>query len=71
MIEDLTEFLNRSPFLPFGIILTSGTRYDVTSPLQVVIVESRMRFYSHASDRQAVIRLNQVAALETLQEKWS
>ena len=67
MIEDLTGLLAAEPFLPFRIVLTSGSSYDVTSPLQITIDQSRINYYYPASDRRAILRLNQIAAVETLE----
>ena len=66
MIEDLNEFLRREPFVPFRIVLTSGTTYDVNGPLQVVPVEARLIYYYAGTDGTAVLRLNQLAAIETI-----
>ncbi len=66
MTEDLDNLLNREPFVPFRVILTSGTTYNVTSPLQLIRQESRFTFYFSKSDGQAVFRANQLVAIETL-----
>ena len=68
MIEDLNEFLNRDPFVPFRIVLTSGSNYVVFSPYQLTIEASRMRYYYRATDGLAILRLNQLAAIETMVE---
>jgi hypothetical protein len=67
MLEDLKELLNREPFVPFRII-TSGSLYEVTSPLQVAIGETQLSYYFPRSDRKAILRLNQIASFETLEE---
>ena len=69
MIEDLNEFLHREPFVPFRIVLTSGTSYEVRNPDQVVVLEVRLRYYYFGIDGYAVIRLNQLAAIETIGPK--
>ena len=69
MIEDLNEFLHREPFVPFRIVLTSGTSYDVRSPGQVVPVETRLFYYYFGIDGYAVLRLNQLAVIETIGPK--
>ena len=57
MTEEIDSFLNRDPFVPFRIILTSGTTYDVRSPLQLIRQETRFTFYFAKSDGQAVFVL--------------
>lgn len=66
MIEELQELLNRDPFVPFRIVLTSGSTYDVTSPLQLVPEKAELNYFF--VDAMAMLRLNQVAALETVPE---
>lgn len=68
MLNDLQEWLKREPFVPFRIILASGTGYDVTSPYQVAIGRTQFDYYFPRSDRKAILRMNQVTAFETLEE---
>jgi hypothetical protein len=68
MIDDLIEWLKNKPFVPFRIILTSGTGYDVRSPYQIAVGKTQFDYYFPRSDRKAILRLNKVAAFETLEE---
>lgn len=67
MLERLEEMLRKEPFTPFRIIITSGTQYDVSAPLMVGVGKSELAYYFPKSDRLAHIRLNQIAAIETLE----
>lgn len=67
MIEDLNEFLTKEPFAPFRIVLSSGSSYVVTSPYQVVVERPRVRYYYDRADGFAILRLNQLVALEMLE----
>ena len=69
MIEDLNEFLRRVPFAPFRIVLTSGASYEVRNPDQLVPMEARLNYYYFGIDGYAVLRLNQLAAIETIGPK--
>ena len=69
MIERLEEFLRKEPFTPFRIILTSGTHYDVLSPFMLAVGKSELAYYFPKSDKLAHARLNQLAALETIEVK--
>jgi hypothetical protein len=71
MLDDLKEWLDNDPFVPFRIVLTSGTAFDVTSPYQLAIGETQFDYYFPRSDRKAVARLNQLVAIETLEERKS
>jgi hypothetical protein len=68
MVEKLKELLDSDPFVPFRIVLTSGGGYEVISPYQVALGETRLDYFFPRSDRSAMLRLNQVVAFETLEE---
>jgi hypothetical protein len=67
MLDDLKEFLRSEPFVPFRIVLTSGSGYDVTTPYQVAIGKTQLDYYFPKSDRKAILRQNQIASFETLE----
>jgi hypothetical protein len=71
MLEDLKEWLDREPFVPFRIVVTSGGAFAVTSPYQVAIGKTQFDYYFPHSDRKATVRLNQVVSFETLEEAQS
>lgn len=66
MIESIRELLDRDPFQPFRIILTSGDRFDVINPHLLAIGESVLFYYFPRSDHFAFIRSNQIAAVDTI-----
>jgi hypothetical protein len=65
-LSDLNAWLNREPFVPFQIVLTSGTTYEVHDPVQMIPGEAKYTYYFSRSDRYAIFRLNQIVTLETL-----
>jgi hypothetical protein len=67
MRQEISEHLNREPFVPFRIMLTSGEGYDVLNPDLVALGESMMHVFFPRSNRYATIRLNQIASLELLE----
>lgn len=67
MFDELKELLDRDPFVPFRIVLTSGTVYEVTSPYQVAVGQSQLNYYYPGSNKWAVLRSNQVAAFEVME----
>jgi hypothetical protein len=67
MRDEIVEHLDREPFVPFRIILTSGQAYDITNPHLVALGESVMHVMQPRSNRYAILRLNQVASLEVLE----
>lgn len=64
MLDELKAHLDREPFSPFRIILTSGDRYEVMTPYQIAIGQTLLYYFFPRSDRTASLRLNQVAAYE-------
>jgi hypothetical protein len=67
MKEHILELLDRDPFVPFRIVLTSGQGFDVHNPHLVAMGESTINVYFQKSDRYATLRLNQVASTELLE----
>lgn len=63
----MKHHLDSDPFIPFRVVLTSGTHYDVRTPYQVGIGQTQFDYYFPKSDRKATVRLNQMVALKTLE----
>jgi hypothetical protein len=68
MTDKLKQLLDQDPFVPFRIVVTSGGAYEVTSPSQVALGETRLDYFYPRSDRDATVRLNQIVAFESLEE---
>jgi len=66
MIDTLHDMLRRDPFTPFAPVLTSGNRYEVLTPDQIAMLESQIFYAYPRSDRFAFIRMNQLAAIESM-----
>ncbi|MEX2215806.1 MAG: hypothetical protein WD768_16970 [Phycisphaeraceae bacterium] len=67
MLQSLEELLNKIPFEPFRIVLTSGSMIEVTDPHLVAMGQSQITVYYPRSDRWAMLRVNQIAAFEALE----
>ena len=65
--DDVNALLNAEPFVPFQVVLTSGTTYQVISPYQLVLGEAKATFYFSRSTRVGVFRMSQIVTLETLE----
>jgi len=68
MLEKLKQLLDQEPFVPFRILLTSGGAYDVTSPYQVALGETKLDYFFPRSDRDANLQINQIVAFEAMEE---
>jgi len=67
MKEQILELLDREPFTPFRIVMTSGHEHEVTNPHLVAIGESQINVYGPKSDRYVILRINQVSAIHVAQ----
>jgi hypothetical protein len=67
MLKEIEELLNREPFQPFRVTLTSGQSYEVRVPQMVVLEKDVIYFYHPRSDLKSILRLNQLAALDMIE----
>ncbi len=67
MIERIEELCRHEPFTPFALILTSGSRYEVLAPLMIAVGKSEIAYFYPKSDKLAHLRINQLAAIETIE----
>jgi hypothetical protein len=65
IVDTLHELLNRDPFTPFTLILTSGDRVKIANPNLLAIGASQFTYYFPRSDRWAMLRLNQIAMVKS------
>jgi hypothetical protein len=64
--EELQLYLDAEPFVSFQITLSSGQAYVVRNP-GLVIIGHDVVYYAHPnSDRDSVLRLVQIATLDTI-----
>ena len=67
MYESIVEMLEKDPFLPFRIVLTSGEGFEIPNPNLVALGRTQLTIYQPRSDRWSMLRLNQVASLAGLE----
>jgi hypothetical protein len=65
MVELLRELLHREPFSPFRIMLTCGEGFDVSNPDLVAMGQTVIYVLAPKSDKFAILRLNQIASLQS------
>jgi hypothetical protein len=61
--NELNDLLDRDPFVPFTIVLTSADRYKVTAPRQVAMGESVIVIVPPRST-MSFFRKNQIVGVE-------
>lgn len=64
--NDIRELLDRDPFTPFRLILSSGKNYDVLNPETTVLLKSEIFIAFPDGESWSVVPLLHVTALETL-----
>ena len=67
MRDELKQHLDQEPFQPFRMVLTSGRSHDVTNPDLVALGESSIHVLVPQSDQYAILGLNQVASIGSLE----
>ena len=64
--DEVRTLLDRHPFEPFRIRLTSGDAYDVQDPHSVALMKNRL-FLALPTDRSVLVPYLHIAALESVQ----
>ena len=66
MIRDnIRELLDRDPFVPFRLVLSSGVHYDVLDPQMTVLLKSEIFIAFPDGERSSLIPLLHVTSVET------
>jgi len=66
MRDNIREFLEREPFVPFRLIMSSGKQYDVMSPRLAVLLKSEVFVAFPDGERWAHVPLLHIASIETI-----
>jgi hypothetical protein len=64
--DTVRELVERQPFVPFRIQLSSGENIDITTRISVAVMRTEI-FVVLPDDRWKIIPLRQIASIETLQ----
>jgi len=63
--ENIRELLDREPFLPFRLIMTSGKTYEVVSPNSAMLLKSEVFVVFPDGERWAHVPFLHIASVET------
>jgi hypothetical protein len=69
VLQTVRDLRARTPFVPFRVILSSGDAYVIKDSELLAIGQSQLIYCHPHSDRVAHLRMNQIAAIEELEEK--
>jgi hypothetical protein len=64
MFESIRELLDRDPFVPFRIVLTSGKEYQINDPHLVAIGQTLINIFAPRSDNWSELRLSQISSID-------
>lgn len=64
--ENIRELLDREPFLPFRLIMTSGKTYEVASPNSAMLLKSEVFVVFPDGERWAHVPFLHIASVETV-----
>jgi hypothetical protein len=64
--RDIQELLDRDPFAPFRLVLSSGKNYDVLNPETTVLLKSEIFIAFPDGEHWSLVPLLHVASIETL-----
>jgi len=63
--ENIRELLDRQPFVPFRLVLSSGAHYDIVDPHSAALLKSEVFVVFPDGERWAHVPLLHIAAIET------
>ncbi|HSI34676.1 MAG: hypothetical protein ACAI43_27505 [Phycisphaerae bacterium] len=64
VLKQIEELKTQVPFSPFLIVLSSGDRYLIEAPANLVEMKSELFYAFPGGDRFVLIRINQITAVE-------
>lgn len=66
IVDGIRELKSKEPFAPFEIIVASGDRFRIDAAANLVEMKTEFFYAYPGSDRFALIRINQIVAVERL-----
>ena len=69
IVGAILELKGQDPFAPFRIVVTSGTKYLIDTPDNLVEMKSEFFYARRGGESFVLIRKNQIAAVERLEGK--
>lgn len=64
LLETIRELRSRDPFDPFRIVMSSGEKYSIEDPDNLVIGETRLFYCVPRSEHVIYMRMNQIVSIE-------
>ncbi len=64
ILESIRELKAKDPFTPFTIVVSSGDRYLIESPENLVEMRSELFYAYPGGDKFVLIRISEIVAVE-------
>ena len=64
--ESIQDLLDREPFVPFRLVLTSGEHYDVVNPRSAMVLKAEVFIVFPDGERWAHVPLLHIATVKTI-----
>lgn len=64
ILNSIRELKEQEPFQPFTIVVSSGDRYVIEAPQNLVEMKSELFYAYPGGDKFVLIRINQIVAVE-------
>jgi hypothetical protein len=71
VLDAIRDLKHQDPFVAFRIVLSSGDKYLIERPENLVEMTTQFFYASPSSDWFVFIRINQIAAVEHVEQKTS
>ena len=69
ILESIRELKAQEPFAPFTMVVTSGDRYVIEAPGNLVEMKTEFFYAFPGGDRFVLIRINQIVSVERSGDK--
>ncbi len=66
MGDSIRELLERDPFRPFRLVMTSGKHYDVVDPRSAVLLKSEIFVAFPDGEHWSIVPLLHISAIEEI-----
>jgi len=64
--QNIREFLDREPFIPFRLVMSSGKTYEVATPNSAALLKSEVFVVYPDGERWAHVPFLHISSIETI-----
>ena len=67
ILDSIRDLKAQDPYSPFAIVMSSGDRYVIEAPQNLVEMKTEFFYAFPKSDRFVLMRMNQISSVERLE----